>query len=206
MEPTKRGKLKTILIIAILVVLTIIIAILVYFWKENNQNPIETIKNLVKDGSFTGTNEDSEGNPSDSSGDDTPIWYSGSSSGGGGGDTINPETGCIRSAIPYSITQGNTEQTCNLYLEDACIGKTITCSVNITNLDQSSLKGYFSIDVSFKNNQDNTILKISNSNFIIDPGSFESIKEELNLSGEDASKEISCYFNTAGLLPYKEVC
>ncbi len=103
----------------------------------------------------------------------------------------------------------NKIEICNSYQESICIDKTVACSIQVKNMDQSS-KGYFKIEKIFSSGvSDEETFDSEIQEFLLSP--LESITLTANTSitsegeGGLANKQINCFFYTRGN-PYKEFC
>jgi hypothetical protein len=209
------GYLKTFLIIGIALILVIIIGSLLYVWKTQNQNPIQTIKKVVNDiiVSISGGSDDPKA-PKD---DVPPIGPTSAGGGGGGsgsggsGNSGGTSNNCTYLPITYSLINNKEVSKCNLYNGEVCIDKTVNCSIEIENRE-GALQARLTLRLTFVEKGKNVSVDGFDSderNFILDPKEIKLFEGTTNIvsSGIDglANKEITCYFNTIGT-PYKEIC
>jgi hypothetical protein len=193
---------KAIDIILIILIAIVIITIAGVFFLNNNADNFFGIDNdqTINDdqdvnGDFpTYPDEEPESEPN-SSGSSS----SGSSGGGESnpGGNINPITGCATSSISYSIEDITIEETCNFYNNEICTDKTVTCSAEIHNLDSES-DGIFKVILKFMEGDmaNGIILESKSREFSVPAGQFEIFMETINLLGEEAGKQLNCFYNT----------
>lgn len=168
--------------------------------KENNKNLPNndedyTIENLID-------------NKDDSPSEQTSAETTGDSSGSSGSQS---ESTCSTKQISYSMENLNKISICNLNQSDICLDKTISCSIDIHNLDIET-NGNFKMELIFLEKGKNKEIDgfdIKTSQLFVESLEYETFTDSTNIqsTGIDglANKEISCFYNTIEV-PVKEVC
>lgn len=117
----------------------------------------------------------------------------------------NSGSSCSYRQISYSIVNLNEFSICNLEEENLCVDKTAKCSVEVINFDKT-IGGEFEIKFSFYNEENRKdIIASLFSNTLINPNKKQNLETELIIKGENANKNISCYY-TATKIPKEKVC
>ncbi len=203
MEWVEKGnKVKVILVSAICLGLLVIFVYSGYIWKNYGVDPIEQINSII----HSSDNEDyippiESENQNESPGNTVGGGSSGGGDGGSSRDGENSLTGCVISRVSYSLENLKKTESCNSYDGEICIDKTITCSVEIYNLDLVS-EGFFDLELFFVESWKsiNEAIERRQKSLIILPSTFELFNETLNIqsSGADgiANKIINCFYDT----------
>jgi len=198
-----------------LLAITVVIFLLVFLNRGNNSIKTDTNNNGEEsDLQDQETQRDETSNIGDSidpnNNEISPQESDGGSGGEAGGGELSPITGCTISQSSYSLENIQINQVCNAYSGQICIDKTITCSIEINNLD-FEIKGNFNLEMFFveAGKLKSDALEARNSEFIIDPGEFQLYEETLNIQGsgenDPSNKEITCFYNTLET-PRREIC
>jgi hypothetical protein len=133
-------------------------------------------------------------------------------SGGGGSSDGGSEEGsgtssCLTS-IPYSLINPQEIQTCNQESNNICLNKTIKCSIEVNNNDDT-IEGDFELKASFSEKDSEIVFESKTSKVFLGPGeeSFVEMMTDIISSGVDgrANKELTCVINTASV-PQREIC
>ena len=207
----KRGNLKSFLIIFIAVLIVGIAISLIYILKDP-QNPItKAVNKLV----ILATDKPKDGDTTIINGEEVPTSsLSGSSggAGGGGGGSGGSSSGksCDSRPAYHSIININREYNCNSYDGEICVDKTITCSAEIHNDDQS-ISGNFVVELSFVEDGKNINDPIKKTDFTFNLGfdGFAPMQDYVRVqsTGIDgtANKDINCFYNVINI-PSEQIC
>jgi len=202
-------KSKIILFFIILVVI-IIIVYLGFFVVDrgsDNGNILDSFKE-----SFGAGNEN-EGDFGDDDGENGGFGNVGGSAGGGGGSSSSSsssssgssQSGCAEQQISYSASNFIASPICNQYSGQSCMDKDITCSITITNLDDG-VDGIFGVAFRFfEEDNEAVILHSPSQEQSLGPGDLYIFEEVFHVAGDDANKEITCFYTTTEI-PKKEIC
>ena len=190
----------------ILIILIILISIAIFFYF----NTRDLDKNLFN--KTLGKNQDSETN---SGNENTKTQNNLQTTGNSNDDASDSQTSsqntnsensfCYNKQATYSIGNINEYYFCNSLESSSCVDKTAKCSVKVQNLDKT-ISGNFEIKFSFfeKENRSN-IVEISSSNSFIAPNEEKILKSELVIQGNNADKNLSCYYSTTEV-PKEKIC
>ena len=196
-------------IMALLIVIILSGMIYIYFRMDIDEKVKEYL-GLEPDNS----EEEPEPPPEDDDDPSPPPIYTsggpggGDSGGGGGGggdgDSDSSEPTCILQQISYSLKNFEKTQTCNQYDQGACINKTVTCSLQLTNLDFET-SGTFEMRFNFFEAGQDEILESLTDSHNVGPRSPVIFSTSAQFQGPDADKDLTCNFHTEQI-PKKEVC
>ncbi|MFA4953329.1 MAG: hypothetical protein WC584_03840 [Candidatus Pacearchaeota archaeon] len=196
---------------AILIVLIILVLISILFYFYNFTTLPKNLDNFFNQKKQNQNNEDNteNNNINQNIPDNNPQTAGSSNEGNSEGQTATqnsiPTNPCVYKQITYSIGDLTEYYFCNSEESRICVDKTAKCSVKIKNLDDT-LGGNFAIKFSFaeKENRSNIIIT-STSNSIISPNEQKILKSELVIQGNNADKNLSCYYSTTEI-PKEKIC
>jgi len=210
-----RGRGKFIFLILILI---LILSGGVFFIQMGNEKNTE--KTDINKESL-GENEKSDLNQEDSNEESTTKEgassvknpESGGGSGGnvGGGTETSSEIICTEKQISYSMENLNKTSVCNANQDGICTDKTVSCSVEIHNLD-NDVGGIFKLELIFLKEGGNKLtdgFDITPLELSVNPKQSQIFSHSTNIQSTGtngtANKEINCFYNTLEV-PRKEVC
>ncbi len=132
----------------------------------------------------------------------------GAGSGAGAEDGVGSglDSGCIKQQISYALKNFIKTEICNEFDGGICFSKTVGCSLEVHNFDES-VSGVFSVRFTFFDNSAGFDSIVVEKN--VNSRDFEIFNGVLELQSEGgdgrANQEIDCSFNTEKI-PKKEVC
>ncbi|MFH1500542.1 MAG: hypothetical protein ABIE22_01200 [archaeon] len=118
----------------------------------------------------------------------------------GGGDSSSSEEGggvpvCIERQISYSIKNLTKTSACNEMQDSSCVSKSVTCSIEVNNLDQN-VGGLFRVQLKFLRDEDKQILYTEEKEGVLSGGQTRTLEAVFNLEGADADKVIVCQYES----------
>lgn len=123
--------------------------------------------------------------------------------GGGSGKSVSLNPECKTVSVSYALKHFNENSVCNEYSGENCIDKTITCSMEVQNLDSAATVEFKSV-FRFYNSQSELVNSATDSK-MINSGDTEYFEKNYQLTGEVANNELDCRFDLEEP-PQKEVC
>lgn len=155
-------------------------------------------------GGQEGTSDIQNGNGGSSGGGGSSASSSGAGGAGesssSGSQTIGED--CRMQQISYSLKNFGKTQECISYAGEECLMKTITCSLEVNNLDYE-ISGSFAVKFDFF--ADGAILESVTDTKMVEPRAAEIFLADYQVQGENANKELTCSFSTEEV-PEREVC
>jgi len=161
--------------------------------------------------------QDSQGSPDLIEG--TPTGISGSaqsssedsgsssgSSGGSSGSSSSTSQGCYTQQISYALEDFTTNSTCLDYSLGNCVEKMVDCSINVTNLDDSTSGNFIITFFVLKQGDDKE--DAINSESIeqhLNPGETTQLANSFEIEGSNANLNLVCSFETTAV-PRKQIC
>ena len=183
--------------IIILAVLVIFIVGLIAISKPVSQKGTEDNKGIQS----SGNNQNPDQNTQEAT---EESHSSNSNNAGGSGETTiyNPVTDCPTIQIAYALKNLNQNQTCNQYEGQTCIDKTVYCSIEVFNLDETT-EGQFTVN--FESLDQETEIANQEVSHTISPKQTQVFQSSIQFQNENADKNIECSFKTVEI-PRKDNC
>ncbi len=110
---------------------------------------------------------------------------------------------CSLIQISYALKNLAVNEVCNSFQQQTCIDKTVTCSLEVQNLD-NQISGNFKINFNFVNEQEQ-VLSAKQHSENVEANSIKIFSVEQTFASPEASQQISCMFNTLEV-PRREIC